>query len=321
MTINSNTMRMIKLLSTIVVLLFSNFNFAQSTWQSMDLKGKVKELKVEKKKPSYSGWWDIETHVVQFNPSGSEILFEWKDTKTTYTYDENKRLVQKKYEGKSWMKTVTVETYSYDGNGRLVKEELNQVSANRKSAIFYEYDNNGNLIKKVDEYNDNEVVHYTYDKKNQLIKEVSSKRNHGIIYEYDSRGNRIKKSGLGAGYIVYKYNSNNQLVEELWYEENKKLDSRFTYKYNNAGRITEKSFYGMFLGGERLTSQEFCEYDDHQNLTKEEKYLGDHGQRLKYMHYTYSYDNHGNWTVKKSFDNERPKNPAVTETRTITYYE
>lgn len=316
-------MRMIKLLSTIVVLLFSNFNFAQSTWQSMDLKGKVKELKVEKKKPSYSGWWDIETYVVQFNPSGSEILFESEDGKTTYTYDENKRLVQKKYEGKSWMKTVTVKTYSYDGNGRLVKEELNQVSANRKSAIFYEYDSNGNLIKKADEYNHNEVVHYTYDKKNQLIKEVSSssKGNHGTIYEYDNRGNLIKRSSLGADYVVYKYNGSNQLMEELWYTEKNKLDYRCAYKYNNAGRITEKSLYSMFLGGEMLTGQEFCEYDDHQNLTKEEKYLGDHRQRINYMHYTYSYDSHGNWTVKKSFDNERPKNPAVTETRTITYYE
>src|SRR5690606_14356452 len=129
-------------------------------------------------------------------------------------------------------------TYTYNDKGQLIKEEENSVSEiyqTSKDVRRYEYDTNGNLIKKIEEGDStNEIQTYTYDKKNQLIKEETSRLDlykgkrlevGTIYYEYDDRGNKIKvrNSLFSDGYAFYKYNNLNQLIEYFNYRKKNKF--------------------------------------------------------------------------------------------------
>lgn len=318
-----------------ITLIISTLIYGQYSSERMNLKGKVKELKLQTKKPSTSGWWDIENFIYQFDKHGNRVFYETfllnsEGGKSTYIYDSNNQLIQEKYEDKGAAKTVIVHKYTYNDKKQLVKEEKesdSEMFQKTKDLKLYEYDANGNLIKKTEEgHFNNEVKTYTYDKNNKLIKEGSSKLkpNEGTVYEYDNRGNKIKMGIVpdNGGFMVYKYNNLNQLIEAIGYKGKNKSDDRTTYKYNEEGRITEEKHYNLYGYDdvERLTSITTWEYDQYQNITKEEKYLGG-GTHISHAHYSYIYDSYGNWTQKKSFDNPHSKKPAEIQTRTFTYYE
>ena len=111
-------------------------------------------------------------------------------------------------------------TYTYDENHRLIKEETEE------NVITYTYDSNGNLIGKTTR--EGEFI-YTYDFENRLISVITPTSN--IQYFYDGEGNRITKevNGVRVNFIVDNNNPTgfSQVLAEVDNEGN--ISADYTY--------------------------------------------------------------------------------------------
>ena len=118
-------------------------------------------------------------------------------TMITYTYDAVGNRFTKTENG------ITT-TYTYDDNDRLIQE----------GDITYSYDNNGNLIEK---NSADEQIEYSYDYENRLIRVETTKFGATIVieYAYDAQGNRIRKTIDGLVTITYLVDENRKYAQVL----------------------------------------------------------------------------------------------------------
>jgi Rhs family protein len=108
----------------------------------------------------------------------------------SYTYDNVGNRLTKTQDG------ITT-TYTYDENDRLIQENTPEAT------ITYTYDNNGNTIEK---RTPTETTTYTYDFENRLISATINGQT--TTYQYDGDGNRVKKID-GQGTVNYLVDTNN----------------------------------------------------------------------------------------------------------------
>ena len=206
-------------------------------------------------------------------------------TKIAYDYDANDNIIKKYYldlNNKEIDKSI-VYSYNaennrlgmrdktglsrtlYDSNGNIVVSSTN----NDKDIIRYEYDENNRIVKMI--YPDNSEVKYTYDE-NGNIKTIIDKDGLKTTYTYDNNDNEvIKTTGLIetikrydkdnriirirneeklTGNLIdeysYRYDSNNNIVEEIKRESYKKkikpLDIDIIKETDKTIRITKQNF-------------------------------------------------------------------------------
>ncbi|MEG3928593.1 putative Ig domain-containing protein [Microcoleus sp. T3_D1] len=130
-------------------------------------------------------------------------------------------------------------TYTYDENDRLLNETINgQVTT-------YAYDNNGNLLSRFKNNTDKAV--YTWDFENRLIgaqvTDASGTRN--IEYRYDADGVRVATivNGQETRYLIDSNQPHAQVLEE--YSPNGNLQASYVYGLDlvSTERGSDRAFY------------------------------------------------------------------------------
>ena len=247
-------------------------------------------------------------------------------TKIAYDYDANDNLIKKYYLDLNNQQTDDSIIYSYNAeNNRLGMNDKSGLSRtlydnkgnlivstsnNDKDIVRYEYDTNDRITKII--YPTNATVTYTYDE-NGNIKTVTDKdglkttytydendneviRTTGLIetnkrYDADNRLIRIKNEHRFTGELIdeysYRYDSNNNIIEEIKREPYRKkvslLDIDVVPETNNNIRVTKQNFT----------------YDDENKLTdaRVERLGMKDLSEPNITTYHYEYDPNGNRTL------------------------
>jgi hypothetical protein len=141
--------------------------------------------------------------------------------------------------------TKSIDIYNDKGDLVKINDERNGEIKIRKEFIY----NDNFLLTEERTFNTEGEIHrvskYTYNTKNQLVKEESLNPDEIDLtwtYEYDEAGHKVKAtkaSGtMGNGVTIYKY-SGNQLTEEETTTESIGKEEKIKYKYNDKGQVTE----------------------------------------------------------------------------------
>ena len=247
-------------------------------------------------------------------------------TKIAYDYDANDNLIKKYYLDLNNKKTDDSIIYSYNAeNKRLGMNDKSGLSRtlydnkgnlivstsnNDKDIVRYEYDSNDRITKII--YPTNVTVTYTYDE-NGNIKTVTDKDGLKTTYTYDENDNevirttglietnkrydadgrliRIKNEHRFTGELIdeysYRYDNNNNIIEEIKREPYKKkislLDIDAIEENDHTIRVTKQNFT----------------YDDENKLTDARvERLGMKGlSEPNFTTYHYEYDQNGNRTL------------------------
>ncbi|MBA7537004.1 hypothetical protein ES705_29270 [subsurface metagenome] len=139
--------------------------------------------------------------------------------KRTYVYEDDKLVAAYMYKPIKCL--VQKKLYEYDGNGRLYYSKYFEINGELLWESFYKYDKKGRNSEWICNHyslDDKTTWHYHYDKKGRKS-----------ITEYDS-------TLTGYGLYKYKYDENDNIIEEAYYKKPNKLDHIAVYTYNEKGK-------------------------------------------------------------------------------------
>lgn len=158
--------------------------------------------------------------IKKINLISSSVEMTWK-----YSYKKNTTTIEEYLQGKALTKTTIKK---YNSNDQIIEQLVDDTKNNVKIKTEFEYDSNGNNISQI-EYRNNVKT------KNQEL-------------QYDNNNNLVailNKEPDGSSYVnnKYKYNSQQELEEELWYEGNPDNYSKKTLTYDEDGILREINYY------------------------------------------------------------------------------
>ena len=216
--------------------------------------------------------------------------------------------------------------FKYDSNGNLAKiisedkrirrdtdpvlpittkytyDEADRVKEYTKAdfQINYQYDKDNNVTNKKYQFNDQ--IHLVENKFNRSSELTQTKLDdQKVNYEYDNLG-RLKKKEINDTYqteyeYVKKGKRTSNLVKSIRNGENE-----YRYQYDKLNNITHIFYHNKLLN--------FYEYDDYNELIKEENY--DTNEKIEYI-----YDNSGN-LLEKTTKNLETNDIIATDTYQYT---
>jgi hypothetical protein len=207
----------------------------------------------------------------------------------------------------------TIESIYYSKNGELLLKILNESNDENVHFKTTMYNSSNEITSySIIEYKLDKTVKQilTYNKENQLIRTVSSTRDR----EKNLFETIIKdtKSAVGSR-ILYKYNDEDELLEELVYRLDGTLLEKKTYSYS--GNISNMHKYNYKIDGSFTII--IFEYDEINNI-KFQKWINEKGEVTHNSTYQYINDKNGNWITQKQYF--EAKLFQITE-REITYWE
>jgi hypothetical protein len=236
----------------------------KNDWSALQLKGKVKTLKLSethryKKAGVFTEWEKYYSQEWLFNSSGNKTGYSnyygngtlsYKTTYTNNTKDKTREEAFFDKDGKQTSKVIYI----------LNDKEL------PKEQIHYKADGSVN----------NKYV-FTYDDKGNLL-ERSGYKNDGSLmgkstWKYDSKGNMTERKDAYSSSLSV-YDSKGIKNEETTFKPDGSIMFRYQFKYDDKGNKTEES-----------------KYDDKGNL------------RDKNI-WTYEYDKASNWTKRVQSDSD-----------------
>jgi hypothetical protein len=174
------------------------------------------------------------------------------------------------------------ETYKSDNRGKKVACFYNNSDENLLLIATYKYDDEGN-----------EMERQLYDRNGSLGRKS--------ISEYDDRENRIE-------YRHYFSNSN-------------EISCEWIFIYDSKGNIIRENIFEYDDSDGRIYYHAKIKYKHHYdngNRIEITYYIKEDDTCVKY--YEYKYDDKGNWTERKYYNEGETEPPYITE-RTIEYYE
>jgi len=197
----------------------------------------------------------------EFNEHGKKIQESFLDFKNDrrslrkYDYDTHNRLVSEShYENDD--KLLWKVVYKYGNGNRISDETYYDQSGSMTEKSLYKYDSNNNIIelKEFDsEGKIDGISKYKYDASNYLIEEVyinaEGKPQSIRQYKLDERGNKTEFrwytnnfTGESVQLTRYVYDSDNNLTDEMKYNEEDKLVARWKneYKFDEHGNVIEE---------------------------------------------------------------------------------
>lgn len=161
-------------------------------------------------------------------------------------FDENKNIITRKVYERG--KLIIIEENSYDENGNLCEKIVD----NLKTKV---------QIREIKRYNDfNKVVEYSRrftGNSNLYFK---------LIFEYDEKGNLIKEYKISdeeegsvsySDIHTYKYDGQNNVLEECEYDEEGEIYRKITYEYDERGNEIKKI---KKRGDELIVAEHTIEY-------------------------------------------------------------
>lgn len=249
----------------------------------------------------YSAFWDESKKACKNEYGIYCIRNEYNElgqrTQLAY-YQEDGKTLMKQNDGYAVWKS------EYDLQGNRVKDELLDeqgklcMTSLGYAVELYNYDDKGNLLQN-----------RYYDMDNRLVSVYGIA---GYNHEYDSRGNEIKSYPVGLNgklsvnqYIeTYKYDDLNNIIELAYWDGGEKpvIHSngyhKLVRKYNSKNQIIEQMYYGndndlMNLAGYNYAIEQYV-YDQYGNVI-DEFYFGKDKRAVKDQngvhHYSNEYDN------------------------------
>ncbi|GAA3589237.1 hypothetical protein GCM10022396_03190 [Flavivirga amylovorans] len=298
----------------------------------LNLNGHVKSIKTnmydieEGKEELY------EKEIITFNIKGFKIDESSYnadgsiDYTIKYAYDDHNNLIEKRqYSPED--NDIETEKYLYDKSNNLI-EEKNYENEKLDSKIVYEYDTHGNRVKKTN-----------FDSKNR-------KRSYEL-YLYDANGNRVGEQHYNSGKLktkaVYKFDKNNDKVQQLRYNSKNELEFKTFYAYDDAHKLIEvKSYYGVRNNNKFAKKNTFVynsqgkksevlkynaddvaiertdfKYNENQDITFINRF-GSNGSLLKSNESSYTLDEKNNWTKLTDYLNREKYRVWV---RDIEYFD
>ncbi len=270
---------------TLIYLLISFGASSQSIQESIETVNTTEQAKFKKLKvKSVTQWYYMinefgatnkdgtKSEVKSYDQNGNKTAYWDLSTQYTFKYDINGRKIESiNKDGNSMIR----KSWSYDSNNNCI-EHSTIIDGKRVSSIAYLYDLNHNCTQE----NTTNVPMYggSY---------VSR-----IFYVYDNAGNKIEKynevNGIKSLEKKWKYDDNHNMIEELYYFQNK-LENKRSFKFDTENRLAEDIWFdgkGNYTGVGRTTYT----YDSKGNLT-EKKNIDSAGKITSANNYSYNGDN------------------------------
>lgn len=181
---------------------------------------------------------------------------------------------------------------------------------------------------------------FTYDSPGQISKgseyDYTEKLVFQWTYNHDVAKNTIEETrsfpnGTPFSTITYLYDQSGSLIEERHKLLQTQNHFKWVYSYDTSGKKIEESYYLSQPGGQEgkrkslLNFRLVFTYDAKDQLVEETRYNAA-GQISSKKHYTYSYDEAGNWISQTAKEAAGQSGRAALEPteityRTITYYQ
>jgi len=159
------------------------------------------------------------SEIIKTNFLTRRIEFKWK-----YAYKKNKTIIEELKNGNQLTKKTN---RNYNDKNLLTEQIVEDLKNNVTIKTLYNYDSKGNNIVTTEYRNDNQtkLQELKYDSYNNLI-EIINKEPDGSSYTNNK----------------YKYNTRQELEEELWHERNDDY-SKKSLKYDEKGLLIEVNYY------------------------------------------------------------------------------
>jgi hypothetical protein len=227
-----------------------------------------------------------------FNPDGS-LIQKW-----VYEYNgRNQKITRSCYVVKDSLSEIM--HYSYNENDKITEETLLNPQGGLISKIEYEYDVKQNEIER--RFIDKNAkiqgrILYKYDDKNHIIEELNT---NDLLHQYWKQ--------------KYLYNLEGLNVEIIYLSLNDSLLKRSTYSYLPDKEVDEACYYN---GDKELITKTTYKYDSQLNITVKLIYYPSDMKTVKHA-FEYEYDKNKNWTSMKEYKDNEP-NDIIT--RKLEYY-
>ena len=197
-------------------------------------------------------------------------------TKIAYDYDENDNIIAKYYLDLHNQETDDGIVYSYNGeNQRLGMNDKSGLSTtlydrngnmtsstnyHTQDRVRYEYDSNNRLTKMI--YPNDIIVTYTYDE-NGNIKTVTDKDGLKTYYTYDNNDNEVLKT-TGNIETNKRYDADNRLIRiKNEHKYTGELIDEYSYRYDSNNNIIEEIKREPYRKKINLLDMEEVEENDH----------------------------------------------------------
>jgi len=265
--------------STLLLVACSNDLKKSKTYlQEENLKGNVKKYK----EWNYSLTEDkkfellyVSEHSIDHN--GNRFLVEEYspkmifDSKCNFEHDERNNVTSlTNYDENGKVKSTS--KLLYDNHNSRIEHILKSKTFDLDSKYSYTYDENGNPIQEIFYSEDGTVYSKddnSFDEKGNLVKAISFRKDtlHVTMnFKYDVNGNLIerkdvKPDGSLDRHYKKKYDSKNNLIEEIYYDWQGEISSKTNYDYksfDDKGNWLEKLI--VENGGEREKKKRTYEY-------------------------------------------------------------
>ena len=206
-----------------------------------------------------------------------------------------------------------VEQASYDYDGSLLFKFIYKYTPGiAKPTEFSCYNADGSLWwKSITKYDSkgNEVETTSWNSDGSL--------RYKLCYTYDSNGNNVEVAtweeyGL-SGKTTRRYDSNNNVVEEIRFDANDSIVWKNLYTYDEAGNEIRKECYNS---DSSLSDIDIYTYNLGGNVTERASYNADGSLKEKISH---KYDSHGNMIESICFKSDAMI-PSWLEEREIVYF-
>ena len=263
-------------------------------------------------------------------------------TKIAYDYDENDNIIKKYYLDLHNRETDNSIVYSYNGenmrlgmndknglsktlydnNGNLVESTSNQ----NRDKVQYEYDENNRLIKM--KYPNDIIVTYTYDD-NGNIKKVTDKDGLKTYYTYDDNDNEVIRT-TGLVETERRYDADNRLIRiRNQHKMSSELIDEYSYRYDSNNNIIEEIKREPYRKKINLLDMEEVEENDRTIRVTKQTFTYDDENKLtdarverlgmkaltepSVTTYHYEYDQNGNRTLVDIKDDNLTMESTVYE--------
>lgn len=236
---------------------------------------------------------------------------------------------------KGKVKILILESYKAESiDGKVVPGVRSAYSSENYSK---QYNEKGYLIEKIEYSSGGTLIKYKhifkYDKKENNVEQNTYYSNdtlyYKIIIRYDKYGNILTENtfddeGNLESQIKFKYNKRKK-ISRIEYDQDKKMECKNTYKYNEKGLISEDN---RFLSDNKLFRKFRYKYDEKGNQIEEKVYdpddsliycnswkYNDKGFKIEFTYtdikknklsnkHIYNYDEQGNPIEHTEYDSE-----------------
>ncbi len=258
---------------------------AKSDWESMDLKGKVKSIKmlVYQFSACQEGMEEeplVDTANMFFDEEGRLLKLNAYDSdgsSSTLSFDKDKK-EREVYYFKMPNISKSREQIKYNENGLVVEKFSYESDSLLKERYTCRYSECGEKVEEA-----------WYNASDSLTKKIT--------HLYNDKGFLIEERALGAEEDVlwvntYTYDNKGNVIETANYNSVDSLERRTTYKYDDKGNLFEKSFYNKF---DSLILKETLLYDKEGSLVEDNFFYTEYSLYSQNS-FEYKYDEMGNWT-------------------------